>query len=72
MKVTTVKIYQGTKYALDRLRTQSESYDEIIKKLITKLQNKDLKDQLIEAYKTKNKQDLKILDEWEPASKEVE
>lgn len=71
MKVTTVKLYKGTKYALDKLKSESESYDKVIRKLISKVQNKDLKDQLIEAYKKKSKQDLELLDEWEVASKEV-
>ena len=71
MKVTTVKLYEGTKYALDRLRVENESYDQVIKKLISEVKNKDLKDQLIEAYKKKSKQDLEILEEWESASKEI-
>ncbi|MEK6973775.1 MAG: hypothetical protein AABW41_00835 [Nanoarchaeota archaeon] len=71
MKITTVKVYEETKNSLDRLRTQNESYDQVIKKLISKIQNKDLIYQLIEAYKEKNKQDLEILEEWENTSNEV-
>lgn len=71
MKVTTVKLYEGTKYALDRLRVENESYDQLIRKLISEVKNKDLKTQLIEAYKKKSKQDLEIFKEWEPASKEL-
>lgn len=72
MEITTVKLHKGTKSALDELRNKSESYDDLITKLIYIAKNKDLKKKLIEAYKSIGKKDLEILKEWEVASKEIE
>ncbi len=33
--------------------------------------NKNLKKELVEAYKSMGKRDLEILEDWEPASKEL-
>lgn len=72
MNVTTIKLHKGTKSALDEIRYQNESYDDIINKLISEIRNKNLKKELITAYKSMGKEDLKILEEWEVASKEIE
>ena len=70
--ITTVKLERTTKKALDSLRSSSDSYDLAIKKLIAQVKQQSLKAELIEAYTKKAKTDLEILEDWEPASQEVE
>lgn len=72
MEATTVKLHRSTKSALDQMRQEDESYDEIIQKLVLEMKGKHLKKELIEAYQKKGKQDLQLLEEWEAASLEVE
>lgn len=72
MEATTIKLYKNTKSVLDSLRQKNESYDEVITKIISELRNKNLKKELIEAYKSMSKEDLKILEDWETTSKEVD
>ena len=72
MKVTTVKLYKTTKSALDELREEGESYDQIISKLISQSAHKNLKERLIAGYKNMDKSDIKLLEEWEASSAEVE
>ena len=72
MEVTTIKLYKSTKFTLDSLRENNETYDDIITKIIIKLRDKNLKMDLIEAYKKTAERDLKIVNEWENASKELE
>lgn len=69
--VTTVKIGRRTKAALDGLKGEKETYDEVISKLVLQARNKALKSKLVEAYKNLGKVELKILEEWEPASTEL-
>jgi len=69
--VTTIKIHQGTKSALDDLKKEHESYDNAIKRIVEAMKHKDLKNQLIEGYKSMGKEDLETLEEWEIASKEI-
>jgi len=71
MEVTTVKLHKGTKLALDRIKQRSESYDEIILKLLAEKKMKNLKSELVEAYSSMGEQDLKILEDWETASNEL-
>jgi len=72
MEVTTVKLHKGTKTALDKLRGENDSYDEVINKLIAQTENKNLKEELIQAYQSLGTEDLQLLEEWETASKEIE
>ncbi len=72
MEVTTIKIYKNTKSELDSLREYNETYDDIITKIIIKIKDKNLKKNLIEAYKNTIKRDLEMVNEWENASKELE
>lgn len=72
MKVTTVKIYKTTKSALDELRVEGESYDQVIGKLISQSTHKNLKENLIAGYKSLDKRDIKLLEEWEASSAELE
>ncbi len=72
MQATTVKLQKSTKYALDELRGERETYDELIRKLLAQAKNKALKGKLEAAYKSLGGGDLKELQEWESASAEVE
>ncbi len=69
---TTVKIRESTKFSLDEIKKDRESYDEVISRLISSAKNKNLKELLIEGYKARRKGDLKILKEWEGASAELD
>ena len=71
MDATTIKLHSRTKSALDKLREENESYENVISRLILQAKNKDLKEKLIAAYKQVGKEELKILGEWESASREV-
>ncbi len=71
MMITTVKIQKSTKSELDSFRGEHESYDATIKRLVSTVRKKDLKRQLIEAYKEMGTADTELLEEWEPASKEL-
>lgn len=70
--VTTVKIQEQTKSALDEFKDNNESYDAAIKKLIEHVKSKDLKKRLIEGYRAMGAEDLKSVEEWEIASSELE
>ena len=70
--ITTIKLQESTKSELEQLKDKSESYDSAIKRLLSSLKNSNLKAELIEAYQSMGKKDLKILEEWEQASSEVE
>jgi len=72
MDVTTVKLHKSTKTALDKLRGKKDSYDEVVNRLIVQAQNKNLKEELIQAYQSLGTEDLQLLEEWETASKEIE
>lgn len=70
--VTTVKLHKATKAVLDNLKGEQESYDDVIKKLTAHAQNQSLKKELINGYKSQGKEEINFLEEWEPASSEVE
>lgn len=72
MEITTVKLKQDTKLALNKFRYKNESYDIIIQKLISKIRNKNLKNDLIQGYKDSAKHNIKTLEEWENTSKELD
>ena len=72
MDTTTVKLHKSTKSILDKFKDKGESYDVVIKRLISNLKKINLKEELIEAYKSMSKNDLKILKEWENTSNEID
>lgn len=72
MAITTIKLNRKTKYALKEFRYENESYDIAIKRLISKIKTKNLKNDLIEFYKNTNKESLEVLKEWEKTSKELD
>ncbi|HEV8289345.1 MAG TPA: hypothetical protein VGQ00_00100 [Candidatus Norongarragalinales archaeon] len=71
MNVTTVKVMKRTKAALDEVRKQRESYDDVIFKLVSRVKHESLSAKLVEGYKRVGRDDLRILAEWENASREV-
>lgn len=71
MEVTTVKVQKKTKSALDEFREEQESYDDVIQKLVSTAKQKELKKRLIEGYQNIGRDELELLEEWEPASQEV-
>ncbi len=72
MEVTTVKIRDSTKMALDGMKKDRESYDEVIERLIAQIKNKSPKKELIEGYKSMGKEDLELLEEWDSISAEID
>src|SRR3989338_6333976 len=64
MEITTVKVQKRTKLALEELKTESESFDVVIAKLISYARKIDLKKKLIDAYKSMGKKDVLVLKEW--------
>lgn len=71
-KMTTVKLQMRTKLALDELKSEGETYDAVISKLASQAKEKTLKSDLVEAYKSLGKDELKILEDWEASSNELE
>jgi len=71
MDVTTVKLQKQTKSALDKLKSERESYDQVIGKLIAQTRNKDLREELVKGYNTIGKEELRVLNEWEATSSEL-
>lgn len=72
VRITTIKIKAKTKAWLDDFKEESKSYDEVIVKLMQKVVAKNLKQRLIEGYKSIGKEDIKFLEEWENASRELQ
>ena len=66
--VTTIKLRKSTKSSLDSLKGKSESYDAAIRKIVYLARNKNLKPELIEAYRSMGSKDLELLQDWEQAS----
>jgi len=65
---TTVKIHKSTKNVLDEIKTNYESYDEVIKRIVSEVKHKSLVKELVTAYKTKATEDKEINKEWENSS----
>ncbi len=72
MQATTIKLHLPTKKALDTLRTESESYEQIIERLIHTVRHKDLKKELIEGYHAMAERDRILAREWDVVSAEIE
>ena len=69
--LTTVKLQKRTKAALDGLKSETETYDQVISNLVSQARRKAVKSELVEAYKSVGKEELKILEDWEAASAEL-
>ncbi|MBI2144990.1 hypothetical protein HYU18_01570 [Candidatus Woesearchaeota archaeon] len=72
VQITTVKLTRKTKAALDELKGERETYDEVIGKLASQAKGKSIEAELVEEYKELSKEDLDLLSEWEAASSELE
>ncbi len=72
MEITTVKLYAKTKGELDLFKTKKETYDEVIKRLLAEVKQRDITKKLIEGYKKMGKEELEILKEWDFTSSEVD
>jgi predicted CopG family antitoxin len=66
--VTTIKMHLSTKKELDLLRDETESYDQVISKLVAEHKHKDLRRALIEGYTQSADFDRKTAKEWETSS----
>ena len=71
MYTTTIKLQKDTKMQLDKMKTQRDTYDDLIRRLVAREKQKHLRDNLISAYKELGKEELNTLKEWESASTEV-
>ncbi|MBI2176077.1 hypothetical protein HYU40_01850 [Candidatus Woesearchaeota archaeon] len=71
-KMTTVKLQIRTKATLDELKDEGETYDAVISKLASQAKEKILKSELAKAYKSLDRDELKILEDWEASSNELE
>ncbi len=71
MSVTTVKLYEETKFGLDEIRLENESYDDIISRLLMKFNRSVLKNKLREGYIRNSKEDTRLVNEWEISSSEL-
>lgn len=65
--VTTIQLNEDVKKSLDKLKTNKETYEEIILKLmqIVEKQKREQEQLLIEGYKEMAEESLKIAKEWE-------
>lgn len=68
MGTTTIKVYSQTKHALDDIRQEQETYDQVISRLVAQTKKKNLVKELVAAYQSKADQDKKIAQEWDRAS----
>jgi len=65
--ITTIQLHENVKKSLDRLRTDNESYEKIIVRMIDILEKKKRENNklLIEGYKEMAEESLKIAKEFE-------
>lgn len=70
MEATTIKLHRDTKAAIDRLKQGEESYNHAIYRLISQLEKKSLRQELIEGYRRMGSTEMKEFNEWETASSE--
>ena len=65
--VTTIQLNENVKNALDRMKTNKETYEEVILNLmkIAEKYNREQKQLLIEGYKEMAEESLKIAKEFE-------
>ena len=65
--VTSIQLNENVKKALDKLKSNKETYEEVIVKLIeeSKRKKEGQEKLLIEGYKEMAKESLKIAKEWE-------
>lgn len=67
--VTTIQLNENVKKALDRMKTNKETYEEVIINLMKNVegQKRNQRELLIEGCKEMSGENLKIAKEWEGA-----
>ena len=72
--VTTIQLNENVKTALDRLKTNKETYEEIIITLmkISEKSKREQEDLLIESCKVMYKDMIEINKEWETADADID
>ena len=67
--ITTIQIHEKVKKELDKIKEEKESYEEVILKLMEKveIEKRKNKELLIEGYKEMAEDSLKINEEWSNA-----
>ena len=68
METTTIKVHSETKHALDNIRSEQETYDQVISRLVAETKKKNLVKELVAAYQSRANEDKKIVREWDAAS----
>lgn len=65
--ITTIQLREEVKRALDRLKENRETYEEVIVKLVTEVEKnkRNQEELLIEGYKEMAEESLKMQKEWE-------
>ncbi|MBR9701097.1 hypothetical protein GOV11_04495 [Candidatus Woesearchaeota archaeon] len=64
MNITTIKLRKATKARLDAVKDGDESYDEAIGRILTMTTEEQLKENLIEGYKSRA-EDLELMKDWD-------
>ncbi len=72
--MTTIQLNESVKNALDRLKSNKETYEEVIIKLmkIAEKYKKDQEELLIEGYKVMAKDMIEINKEWESVDSDID
>jgi predicted CopG family antitoxin len=72
--ITSIQIRENVKDALDRMKTNKESYEEVILNLMKTSEQckRSQKELLIEGYKEMAEESLKITKEWEAVDAELD
>ena len=67
--VTTIQLNEDVKKALDRMKSNKQTYEEVILNLMREVEkhNREQEQLLIEGYKEMAEESLKIAKEWEGA-----
>ena len=66
--ITTVKIQSRTKHLLDDLKSEHQTYDQVIATLAQEAKKKHLVKEMVEGYKVRAKEDKKIAEDWDSTS----
>lgn len=72
MEATTIKLHTKTKRDLDDLRNETESYEQVVERLISTVRRKNLRKELKEGYLAMAEVDREIAKEWEAVDAEIE
>ena len=74
MMISTIQLREDVKRTLERLKQRSESYEDVIVKLINESEKKKLEQEklLIEGYREMAEDSLRITKEWESTDAKIE